>query len=1790
MGVLNKIRDWLTGKSSTSTSSTKKKKKKANTVSNYGGGVATSRKEYTPEVKREIKRAKEKEDARVEKLTNEVNSAFKAKTPPSQMQSENEPNTKQPPKPKYEVDKAFKAKTLPKTNKEKLQEQMQANIEARKNALPKTDAVSSTAKPKPPTIKHRSTALGTLSESDTKSRLAKMNVEKLQQKERNRAADKLKPLIDAKYGGNSKEVKQRIKSGDYAADPDVAKYETLKHPNMASFGRGALSGTTFGLSELAIAKLPQSEERKEAERLYQANKSKGMETLGELAGSLASFGTTSAATDKLGGKLISKVAPNAATRLAEKQFIKNAAGRLVERGVETNVIGGASEELIKQVGKDKATKIVGALGNDIVQNLTTGAIYDVNKASDQYDVGSKEWWKELGKSALFNFAVTGGIAGGTAVTGGKNLVENAANTVAERADMRSLLRPAGNIEPQRITPKIGESIEDRIARIDAERLGATADDAASSKSILPETRQLNLEEEINNAKPKIDIKPKTETPTVDVPNAKKAKSEPRVAKNVEDFVGKSRQNVTRREKIKEFTKSVRTKLSDSLNAFEDEARKKTRDEMLLDYGAIDKVRRYKTVANRSITEAQIKWDGNRYEDGKSLAQIFGGMDDKTEKSFNAYLLLRHAPDRIREGKPIFDNMRLENGLDLNNADDCLKEAERLLKEHPEFAEKAEEVYKYTRNELQNRVDAGLLPQEVADEWNQKYPFYVPTGREGYFNGVHGDTSRVTGAGELKAAKGSDYDIWDIKQQLSDATTRNWRDMSMNNMFRRMFGDRVASDLAGEADGGLEKVLDNTINLSKSKEHGRYYANVYIDGELKRVEIEKRFYDGIEDMYKNGRLGNGIDVLNDAASVPAGLFKNLITEYSPIFMIKNFMRDFPEAVINTRQTKEFFECMPAATKDLLTGGEFSQALRDAGISQSTFIDFDKALKGGGKKGVFALGNEYTELYPRLIEYMATIKKAGYDLKNGIKDVPMEIRDMAAANAADVTVNFGRSGSVGKMLNRGFVPFFNPSVQGWSKFGRNLSELKNASAKERLSFAIKATALGAGATAINNYALQNNQNYQMISARDKANNYIFPIGDPDTTDKFIKIPSSRFAAVYGLPTVNLFNENKMGWAEAIKVANDQVAPIDPLESNIFSQALQVKNNTTWYGTPIVPKALEDLPKSEQYDVNTSSIGKALGKATENLPKELQISPKKADYAIDSLTGVAGDFLLPATTPSKQGKGLKNTMLNTAKRQFTIDTATQNNLSSRFYDQLQEANSRSQSSKGTQADKDEYKRLSGYSTELAGINKAIQKLQGSKSAERFDKIRGLQKIRNQMMQDAIDGKDVPSEYKTMDAVQKYVGTSYAVNNFGSSADKRAMKLYGEKKYGDLSAAERRKAINADKDFYKGVQSIGKLQDSMKKAGIDSDTTLTRSIALASINADDALFGAYKGTSQSRTESANEMERARTYFKDGGSEKEYVKLEKARKTLGKLPEEQRKEELKKLDEEFAKGKMSFEEYDKREADINYNADTSYIGLATSFAQANAPKRGYTVYDIKDKNIQKGINLAAMGYTARDYRKMSKELDADGNGYPKKQEIIDYINNGDFKDKATLFNVLYYYQGKSNPFGAVTNYTREQAAAQGKAKGVEWITDESDEFEVKEESGGSGNSGYYRRRWGRWHRWGRGSGAAKAPSTKVSSAFKAKGKPNVSVKKVAPPSSRVSTKSASGTSSSGYGASGGSSRTSRTSSKIDTSKRMNISELNIKTVKPPTSKSKKTNLSAALEDIQKTQKKVAPPKARKGK
>ena len=474
--LLQTIKDLFKGGGSSSSSNTKK----ASKVSNYGGGTSTSYKSYS----QQYRDKKDEEEERRKELKAKMNATTDAlasigKKPTPALESNGK-------------------------------ERIVAKIGEKAN------------KPTPPDPKDE------MREASRERLNNKIEQYKAERKEFNKATNDRYNVRGAKNNEEKLERRQAQKSQEF--DPDAAIFSIDKHPVANSFVRGAASGATFGATDLISAK-GLSGRAKEVEDYYQAHKNQTAETVGEIAGSLASFGLTAGATEKLGAKAVSKVAPNAAERLAEKGIIQNAAKRSVNRAVKKGLIGEASEELIKQVGRDKAKKIVAALGTDVIQNLTTGAMYDINRASTEYEVGSPDWWKELGKSAALNFGITGGIAGASALSGGKKLAIEAADTLASKSALRSGLE-------------------------NAERVGAReADDVVEQSAKATNNEQMSIDDLLNQK----EVKETAENAKATPPNAKEAEQTARAqaeqtAQTEAEQTAKSKVEQTAKEEAEQATK------------------------------------------------------------------------------------------------------------------------------------------------------------------------------------------------------------------------------------------------------------------------------------------------------------------------------------------------------------------------------------------------------------------------------------------------------------------------------------------------------------------------------------------------------------------------------------------------------------------------------------------------------------------------------------------------------------------------------------------------------------------------------------------------------------------------------------------------------------------------------------------------------------------------------------------------------------------------------------------------------------------------------------------------------------------------------------------------------------------------------------------------------------------------------------------------------------------------------------------------------------------------------------
>lgn len=253
---------------------------------------------------------------------------------------------------------------------------------------------------------------------------------------------------------SAERLKRRQAQKSQAFDAEAAKFEYKYHPVMSSLTRGALSGVTFGLSDLAAAKLT-SKEAKGAEEFYQANKNRAAEFAGEMAGSLIGFGLTGEASAK-GVKAAAKaLAPKAFEKGTARAVERTASSKLIRRAAEKEAMKrfGAdkvTEEIIASIAKRRAERAVAELGKDAAINLTTGLVSDVSNS-----LVDSENWQEFAKNMGVNAAMNVGMGAATSLVPAFRV----GNAKADTEVLESLLERASRNVDNEIRP--GEAVNIR---------------------------------------------------------------------------------------------------------------------------------------------------------------------------------------------------------------------------------------------------------------------------------------------------------------------------------------------------------------------------------------------------------------------------------------------------------------------------------------------------------------------------------------------------------------------------------------------------------------------------------------------------------------------------------------------------------------------------------------------------------------------------------------------------------------------------------------------------------------------------------------------------------------------------------------------------------------------------------------------------------------------------------------------------------------------------------------------------------------------------------------------------------------------------------------------------------------------------------------------------------------------------------------------------------------------------------------------------------------------------------
>lgn len=631
------------------------------------------------------------------------------------------------------------------------------------------------------------------------------------------------------------------------------------------------------------------------------------------------------------------------------------------------------------------------------------------------------------------------------------------------------------------------------------------------------------------------------------------------------------------------------------------------------------------------------------------------IDELEAEEAQEYLrLVRWVNRAARMGnKPVFD-------YDFT-AEMSRGRSERLLREHPEFAQYREQVRKYIDNMMQYRVDSGLITQRDADFLREYYPDYIPTYRRQAFEdfGAAVKKKRVQIGKTVGRATGGNTKLVPLHEALGKQTMQVVREGSKNRFGARLLQDYTANasnaDIARYVRNAEEYESDFSIdtfdNIDDVKPKRGNTFSVYLGGKLYDMTVDNALFEAVEALSPTATEQNAVTkVVHDINK----LYKALITGYNPTFAIRNTVRDLQTAGLYSRDFAAWAKNYPKAMQEIFTNGEMWKQYKALGGDFSSVFDY---MTGTVKKPTTKAGkvankvqwlNMAFEQAPRLAEFMSVMEKG---------DGSMESAMDAMLAAADVTVNFGRGGTWGKMLNANYVPFLNPGIQGFDKMVRYATQSKNG--KQFLMMAARAAALGIAPSLINALLYNDDEEWEELRDSDKDTNYMFKLKD----GLWLKIPKGRELSVLGIAADRVgdaIRGEDVNIRAMLNTMANQVAPANPLNQNILKAAYDTQlfdpssPGRTWYGGDIEGQRLQNYAPEERYDSATDVVSKAIGGA-------LNLSPKKLNYLADQYTGVVGDIVLPLLTPQAE-----RDMFSKA---FTVDSISSNELSSKFYEKSDE-----------------------------------------------------------------------------------------------------------------------------------------------------------------------------------------------------------------------------------------------------------------------------------------------------------------------------------------------------------------------------------------------------------------------------------------------------------------------------------------------------------------------------------------
>lgn len=503
---------------------------------------------------------------------------------------------------------------------------------------------------------------------------------------------------------------------------------------------------------------------------------------------------------------------------------------------------------------------------------------------------------------------------------------------------------------------------------------------------------------------------------------------------------------------------------------------------------------------------------------------------------------------------------------------------------------------------------------------------------------------------------------------------------------------------------IDEVIANTIWKAAKTDNVMDDTHMIMydrDGKPHQVKVNDPY---MLDALLRGKPNTGTKILGAIGKYLTRPFSALTTSLSVVFVPMNAARDFqhgfmytPSVKYNTkfdnvlpiRQFAEYIKDYAVALKDILkdqnsvigkskyyTSEDFRQMQTYNGFVAKYIPGAADPAKDlvrditGTRLTIAKLFdlieklNAVVEGTPRLVAYRRGIQATGD-------------RTVAMEWSREATVNFWRKGAASSTLNN-VVPFLNAGLAGIDQFRRmaandTIDDRKNVIMRALVSQALIATIVGAIA-GFGDDKDKNMDELEQFSDYVKLNYYLIPLPGGDY---WIRIPKDReMSAIFGTSLQYVVG---MSVCPEIKPSDDLVEYVKtvltsfvPPHELIGAPIFQAMNNKTWYGSPIVGQAEENLLYTgnydQIYDANTSRLAILISEVlckglnipmSKDSPSGASITPKGIDYILDSLGGGFADIILPFTRPGSEG------VVQSLADKFLANPYKQNRYASEVYD---------------------------------------------------------------------------------------------------------------------------------------------------------------------------------------------------------------------------------------------------------------------------------------------------------------------------------------------------------------------------------------------------------------------------------------------------------------------------------------------------------------------------------------------